>query len=174
MFAQTKTLPKILVFSEIKLYIFSSVFTISAVFLPWLLHQFNLAGPKFLPMHFFVIIAGFLFGWRMGLFVGFLSPLISYNITHMPQVIILPEVILELTVYGFVAGILREKNFNIWITLFATMFLGRLARLLFVLTFGLQTNPLAYFQMSWSGIALQLALIPLIIFLLQKFLFKEN
>ncbi len=171
---QAKSLPQILSFREVKLYIFSSVFTISAVFFPWLLHQFNLAGPKFLPMHFFVIIVGFLFGWRTGLFVGFLSPLMSYSITHMPPIAILPETILELVIYGFIAGILREKRLNIWPSLILAMVLGRLARLLFVLALGLQTNPLAYFQMSWPGIFLQLALIPLIIFFLQKFLFKEN
>ena len=67
MFTQTKALPKILTFSETKYYIFSSVFVGMAVFVPWLTHQFHLAGPKFLPMHFFVMFAGFLFGWRMGI-----------------------------------------------------------------------------------------------------------
>ena len=174
MFTQIKTLPKVLNFSEIKFYIFSSVFTISAVFFPLLLHQFNLAGPKFLPMHFFVIIAGFLFGWRTGLFIGFLSPLMSYSVTHMPPIAILPETILELAVYGFVIGLLREKKLNIWVSLIPAMIFGRLARLLFVLALGLKTNPLEYFKVSWLGIVLQLVLIPLVIFLLQKFLFKEN
>jgi len=174
MFTQIKTLPKVLNFSEIKFYIFSSVFTISAVFFPWLLHQFNLAGPKFLPMHFFVIIAGFLFGWRTGLIVGIFSPLMSYSITHLPPIGILPETMLELAVYGFAIGFLREKKFSIWTALFLTMVLGRLARLLFVFTLGLQTDPSAYFKTSWPGIALQLALIPLIIYLLQKFIFEKR
>ncbi|MFA4998935.1 MAG: ECF transporter S component, partial [Candidatus Paceibacterota bacterium] len=106
---KVKSLPRLFAFSDAKLYVFSAVFTVSAVFFPWLLHQFNLAGPQFLPMHFFILIAGFLFGWRTGLVVGVLSPLMSYGITHMPSITILPEVILELAVYGLVIGILREK-----------------------------------------------------------------
>jgi niacin transporter len=171
---QTKTLPKVLSFSEAKYYIFSLTFVGLAVFTPWLCHQLNLAGAKFLPMHFFVMFAGFLFGWRTGLLVGVLSPLMSYSITHMPPMAILPEVILELGVYGLAIGLLREKKLNIWAALFGAMILGRLVRLLFVLGLGFETNPLWYFQISWPGIALQLASIPIIIYFLQKFLFKEN
>ena len=167
-------LPKVLTFSEAKYYIFSAVFTASAVFFPWLAHQFHIAGPVFVPMHFFVIIAGLLFGWRAGMVVGIVSPLLSYGITHLPPMAILPETMLELAVYGFSAGILREKKLNIFTALFGAMFLGRLARLLMVLGLGLKTNPIKSFQMSWPGILLQLALIPIIIYLLQKFVFNKR
>lgn len=171
---QTKTLPKILNLSQIKYYIFSLTFTGLAVGIPWLLHQFHLAGPMFLPMHFFVMFAGFLFGWRTGLLVGLLSPLISYSITHLPPMAILPGTILELAAYGLAIGLLREKGFNIWTALLGAMVLGRLARLAFIFAVGSQANPWAFIQMSWPGILLQLALIPIIIYLLQKFLFKNN
>ncbi|MFH1841412.1 MAG: ECF transporter S component [Candidatus Nealsonbacteria bacterium] len=174
MFTQAKVLPKILTFSQIKYYVFSAGFVSLAVFMPWFCHQFQLAGPKFLPMHFFVLIAGFLFGWRTGLIVGAISPLMSYGISHMPPIAILPETVLELACYGFLIGILREKGFNVWVALFFAMLFGRLARLLLVLGFGLETNPMNYFQISWPGIVLQLALIPLIIYLLQKFVFSKN
>src|SRR3989338_8904233 len=105
MFAQTKGLPKVLTFSQVKYYIFSAVFVGLAVVTPAIFHQFNLAGPKFLPMHIFVMLAGLLFGWRTGMLVGLLSPLMSYSITHMPPMAILPETVLELTVYGLTAGL---------------------------------------------------------------------
>lgn len=171
---QTKFLPKILTVSEIKYYIFSAVFTALAVFVPWFCHQFNLAGPQFLPMHFFVLVAGFLFGWRTGLLVGILSPLMSYSIAHMPALAILPEVILELGIYGLAIGLLREKNLNIWISLIGAMFLGRLARLFFVLGFGLHTDLIGYFQMSWPGIVLQVILVPFLVLVIAKFLKKED
>ena len=174
MLAQTKTLPRVLSFSEAKYYVFSVAFISAAVFFPWLAHQFQLAGARFLPMHFFIIIAGFLFGWRIGVAVGVLSPLMSYSITQMPSVAILPEVILELAVYGLVTGLLRERNLHIGLALVGAMFLGRLARLFFVLAWGLETDPFFYFQISWPGIVLQLASIPLIIYLLQKFVFEKN
>jgi len=171
---QTKALPKVLTFSEAKYYIFSVVFVGLAVATPTIFHQFNLAGPRFLPMHIFVLLAGILFGWRTGLLVGLLSPLMSYSITHMPPVAILPETVLELGVYGLAIGLLREKNLNIWLSLVSAMVLGRLARLAFVLAFGLHTNFWQYLQISWPGILLQLALIPTAIYLLQRFLFKKS
>lgn len=174
MIYQEKVLPKILTFSEIKYYIFSSVFVSLAIFIPWLGHQFHLVGPKFLLMHLFVLIAGFLFGWRTGFTVGFLSPLISYSVSHLPPISILPEITLELTIYGAVIGILRGKNINIIPALLTSMVLGRLGRVIFVLIFGLKTNPFGYFQMSWPGMLLQLALIPPIIFLLQRHTFNKG
>ncbi len=174
MLTQTKILPKVLTFSEAKYYIFTAVFTASAVFFPWLAHQFHVAGPVFVPMHFFVIIAGLLFGWRAGMVVGAVSPLLSYGITHLPPMVILPEIMLELAVYGFSAGILREKNFNIFTAIFGAMFLGRLARLLMVSGLGFKTNPMKSFEMSWPGVVLQIVLIPIIIYLLQKFVFNKR
>ena len=173
-FTQTRLLPKTLSFSEVKFYIFSLSFVGLAVFVPWLAHQFHIAGPKFLPMHFFVIIAAFLFGWRTGLIVGAFSPLISYGIVHLPSAVILPEVVLELSIYGLAIGLLREKNLNIFIVLFSAMIIGRLARLMFVLGLGVETNPFYYFQISWPGIILQLALIPFIIIFLQKYIFGKS
>jgi LytS/YehU family sensor histidine kinase len=171
---RVKALPKILTFSEAKYYVFSAVFVSSAVFFPWLAHQFQVAGAQFLPMHFFVMFAGFLFGWRTGLLVGLISPLLSYSITQMPAIAILPEVTLELAVYGLAIGLLRERSLNIAGALVGAMILGRLARWAFVFALGLQTNPLNYFKIGLPGIILQLALIPIVVYLLQKFVFKKN
>lgn len=174
MFTQTKALPKALTFSGVKYYIFSAVFVGLSVATPAIFHQFNLAGPKFLPMHIFVLLAGLLFGWRTGLIVGLLSPIMSYSITHMPAMAILPEVTLELAVYGLAIGLLREKSLNVWAALAGAMILGRLIRWIFALGLGLQTDPVKYFQMSWPGIVLQLAFIPIIVYILQRFFFKKE
>ena len=171
---QARAFPKVLTFSGVKYYIFSAVFVGLAVVTPTVFHQFNLAGPKFLPMHIFVILAGILFGWRTGLLVGLLSPLMSYSITQMPPMAILPETVLELAVFGLAVGLLRERGFNIWGALLGAMIFGRLARLAFVLVFGLQTNFWQYLRISWPGIVLQLALIPAVLYLLQRFLFKKS
>ena len=171
---KVKALPQILNFTEIKYYIFTSVFTFTAILVPWLLHRFSLAGPQFVPMHYFILIAGFLFGWRVGLVTAVSSSLMSYSISHMPPLMILPEVTLELAIYGVVIGILREKNLRLWPSLIGAMVAGRLSRLLLVLTLGLKTNPINYFQMSLIGTALQLILIPLIIYGAQKLLFTKE
>lgn len=173
MFTQTKALPKVLDFSSVKFYIFSTAFTISAVFFPWLVHQFHIAGQIFLPMHFFILTAGLLFGWRTGLATGVFSVLMSYFLTQMPQLSLLPQVTLELAVYGLVIGLLREKNVNIFISLFAAMIFGRLARVLSIAIFTPQANVFEFIKIGLPGIILQILLIPIVIYLIQKFLNKD-
>jgi hypothetical protein len=171
---QTKVLPNILVFSQLKYYVFSVVFTSLAVSVPWLSHQFGIAGQIFLPMHFFILAAGFLFGWRTGLLVGIISPIMSYSLTQMPVLALLPQVVIELAVYGLIIGILREKKINLWAALLSAMVLGRLARVLFILLFVSQMNALEFIKMSLPGIILQIILIPVAVYFIQKFLEMKN
>ncbi|MBI2329088.1 MAG: hypothetical protein HYU85_05585 [Chloroflexi bacterium] len=176
--------PLILKYTEIRSYIFTVVFTLLSVAVPWTFHQFHLAGPTFLPMHIFVFAAGLLFGWRAGLIVGFLTPLASYAVSGLPLLRLLPQIIVELSAYGLVAGILRERfNLRVIWSLLAAMIAGRLALLLAIFAISLITGeaylPLGSaaspFSAVWSvikqggpGIALQLALIPGAIWLLGK------
>ena len=69
--------PVILKYTDIRSYVLTLVFVLLDVLVPWVFHQFHLAGPTFLPMHIFVLIAGLVFGWRAGLIVGLLTPLTS-------------------------------------------------------------------------------------------------
>jgi len=171
-------------YNDIRSYVFTTAFVILAVFTPWVFHQFHLAGPTFLPMHIFVLIAGLLFGWRAGLVVGLFTPLMSYFISGMPVLNVLPQIVIELSAYGFIAGILRQKyNLRtIWALLGAIMG-GRMALLLAILVIyfiggesysplGLEANPFASFwsviRQGWPGIAIQLISIPPIIWLVEK------
>jgi len=182
--------PVMLNYAEVRTYIFASAFILLNVAVPWVFHQFHLAGPTFLPMHIFVFVAGLLFGWRMGLIVGFLTPLTSHIVSGMPVLQVLPQVVIELSTYGLAAGILRERfNLRVVWSLFGAMIAGRLALLLGVLAIyliagkvysplGLETNP---FLVLWSvikqggpGIVIQLALIPGVIWLLGKLATKPS
>ncbi|MFC1789572.1 ECF transporter S component [Patescibacteria group bacterium] len=174
MFLQTKTLPRILTFGEVKYYIFSLTFTAMAASVPWVMHQFHMVSQIFLPMHIFVLIAGFLFGWRTGLMVGVLSPLLSYSLTQMPAMVLLPQIVLELAIYGIVVGILREKKTNIWVSLIFAMILGRVARIIFILAFIPKIDPIQFIQISLPGIIFQLALIPFVVYLIRKFLQNKD
>jgi len=182
--AKPRTLPMVLKYTDIRSYVFTFVFVSLAVFTPWVFHQFHLAGPTFLPMHIFVLVAGLLFGWRAGLIVGLSTPLASYAVSGMPVLSVLPQIVVELAAYGLVAGILRER-FNLRVTwsLFGAMLAGRLALLLSVLVIyalagrvfsplGMEANPFfavwAVIQQGWPGIVLQLASIPAIIWLVGR------
>lgn len=182
--------PVILRYTEIRSYVFTGVFTLLAVAVPWGFHQFHLAGATFLPMHIFVLVAGLLFGWRVGLVVGLLTPLASYAVSGMPVLQILPQIVVELGVYGLVAGMLRERfNLRVAWALLGAMVAGRLALCLGALVIylilgqvysplGLEANPLlvvwAVIKQGGPGIVIQLALIPGVIWVTGKLTAKTS
>jgi hypothetical protein len=92
--------PKVLVYTDIRSYAFTAIFVALAVATPWVFHHFYLAGPTFLPMHIFVLLAGLLFGWRAGLIVGLFTPLVSYGVSGMPVLTLLPQIVVELSFYA--------------------------------------------------------------------------
>jgi len=172
-------------YNEIRSYVLTAAFVMLAVFTPWAFHQFHLAGATFLPMHIFVLIAGLLFGWRAGLIVGLLTPLVSHFTSGMPVLNILPQILIELSAYGIIAGILRQKyNLRpIW-SLLGAIVGGRVALLLAMLVIyliagqsysplGQEANPIASFwsviKQGWPGIIIQLISIPVIVWLVGKF-----
>lgn len=187
--------PKVLTFTNIRSYVFTVVFVSLAVATPWVFHQFYLAGPTFLPMHIFVLLAGLLFGWRAGLMVGFFTPLVSYGVSGMPVLTLLPQIVVEISFYGLAAGTLREKlNLRVIWSLIGAMIAGRLALLLTISILylggaiysplslyagrGAEANPLAalwsVISLGWPGIVIQVVSIPLIVKLLERVLEKKQ
>ena len=183
-------LPTVLKYTDIRSYVFTVAFVSLAVLVPWVFHQFHLAGPTFLPMHIFVLMAGLLFGWRAGVIVGLLTPLTSYAVSGMPVLSILPQIAIELSAYGLIAGVLREQyNLRVIWSLLGAMIGGRLALLLTLLAIyliagetysplGLETSPFAAFwsviKQGWPGIAIQLVSIPAMVWLAGKFAAKRG
>ena len=160
---QTQTLK----LSKTKEIIFTTAFVGLAVYVPYLIHYFGgiNIGRTFLPMYFFVLVAGLLLGWRAGLVTGILTPLISYLITGMPMANMLPFIVVELSAYGFLAGLLKER-LNIWISLILAIIIGRLLAGLAVFFFS--DNNALNFMLSavkdgWRGIILQIVFIPIIV-----------
>lgn len=158
--------------SNMKVILFSFLFSSLSLATIWVTHQFGLAGPVFLPMHFFILIAALSFGWRVGLLTGILVPIMSYFQSGMPILPILPRIILEVTAYGFFVGIFREKlKFNMIISLLLAMIIGRI----FSGLGGLFFNGVSFFvhifsiiKVGFLGIILQfLLVIPISKFILK-------
>ena len=168
------TLPHILTFSDFRLYVYVSLFVALDVSVPWLCHIiYPLAGPTFLPLFFFVLLAGILFGWRAGILVGMLTPLMSYVLSGMPLPQALPRIITEAVVYGLAVGLLRGYfRFGMIASLVGAIIAGRLAAFaLMALTLDLShSTNLAWqaIKTGWPGVILQLLLLPLIVVLLEK------
>ena len=166
-------------FRDVRLYIFSAAFISLDVLVPWLTHHFGgvQAGSTFLPMFFFILLAGLLGGWRAGLLVGLFTPLVSFGVSGMPLLTVLPQITIECLFYGLIAGLLRGKfHLKVIWALIGAMIAGRLAQLGFItavfLLYGGEVFPLAYMWpvvlQSLPGIAIQLTLIPVIMRIAEK------
>lgn len=151
---------------------------VSAVALPQLFHLMGAAsglgtalGEAFLPMHLPIILAGLLCGPYAAAVAGAASPLISFLLTGMPGVVMLPFMCVELCVYGLAAGLLRDVKLPTIAKVVIAQIAGRgvraLAILLGVNAFG-STISVSIIWTSIAagvfGIALQWALIPLIVY----------
>lgn len=177
--SSTLILPKIMRFDNVRLYIFSAAFISLDVLAPWVTHHFGgvQAGSTFLPMFFFILLAGLLAGWRAGLVVGLLTPLISFGVSGMPLLAILPQISMECAIYGLVIGLLRERfHLRVIWSLLGAIISGRLARLalasLLFLFYGGEISPFTYIWLvvlqGLPGVAIQLTFIPLIVRIAEK------
>lgn len=80
----------------------------AAYALPAAAHAAHWPVRLLLPMHWPVILAGLVYGWRGGGVVGLLAPVVSFGLSGFPRPGILPAMTIELFVYGAMAGYARE------------------------------------------------------------------
>ncbi len=143
----------------------------------------------FSPMHFPVLLCGILCGPYLGLICGVVTPLMSFLSTggvRPPFPAGLIPMIFELAAYGFIVGLMRwvflKKTsigrFASVLALIIAMIAGRILNA-FVGAFFMMGDASSYFAAfctkilgnftsTWAGIILQLVLIPLILFALQR------
>ncbi len=175
--------------TDVRTFLTIVAFVVLSVLTPWAFHQFQLAGATFLPMHFFIFVAALAGGWQAGLIVGLMTPLASFAVSGMPPATILPQVAVEVTAYGLIAGLLRQKyNFNVVLSLLGAIVGGRIALLVAVFAvqaitgnvyspLGLSATPLAAvgntIAQAWPGILIQLAVIPVAFWIAER-LFTGN
>ena len=78
------------------------------VVLPLVFHAVPNGGILFSPMHLPVLLAGIITSWPFGLLVGIAGPLLSFLFTGMPGAPMLPQMMVELGCYGFMAGLMMR------------------------------------------------------------------
>lgn len=132
------------------------------------------AGVTFLPMHLMVLIAALTFGCLSASIVAGSSVVFSYLLTGMPALVRMPYMLIELVIYGILLGLFNKK-FNSYISLVATMVVGRVlyAGVLFVAVnvLGFNGYGISVMQSVISGIPgliIQLAIVPLVAMLIKK------
>ena len=128
--------------------VFQLVLIGAAVALPAVAHLTGAPVRVLLPMHWPVILAGLVYGWRGGALTGLLAPAASYLVSGMPYPPMLPAMTVELFAYGFAAGLLVENlRINSFLAVATALVVGRLVFAITVLAgFGVNGNFAAYFQ----------------------------
>ena len=118
--------------------------------------------------------------WQFGLLCGLAGPALSSALCGMPPVSILPSMMIELAVYGLIAGIMmrcvrtRHVYADLYISLIVAIVAGRVVNgLVNALIFARGSYSMATWVAgsvvkSWPGTVIQLVFIPSIVFALMK------
>ena len=160
--------------TSVKKLVFTAVCAALCLVLPMAFHAIPNAGQVILPMHIPVLLCGLLCGWPFGAACGLIGPFLSSVITAMPPAAMLPSMMVECAVYGFISGLLMKyvrtgkSGADLYISLISAMAAGRIAAgfaKAWIFTPGV--SPFAWVTTSLvtgiPGIALQLVLMPLVV-----------
>ena len=161
-----------------------------AVILPQIVHLFAGAqgGVRWLPMYLPVLLGGCLLGWRWGLGVGLLSPLVSFAVTSlagnaMPAAARLPYMMAELTAFAAVSGLFSEKIArNGWMAFPAVLLAQVSGRLFFLaLAAAFQGGSSLSAAVVWSqiqagllGLVLQAVVVPFLVMGLRALMNRDR
>lgn len=158
----------------------SAVLLTLGLILPFFTGQIQEIGNKLLPMHIPILICGFVCGWKYGLLVGFITPLLRCMLFSMPAPLNAVCMAFELATYGGISGLVCQKinvsKLKIYISLLTAMISGRIVwGCASVLIYGITKSAFTW-QMfvggallnAIPGLILQLVLIPIIIFAFEK------
>lgn len=166
---------------NLKSMVLAALFLALGLLMPFLTMQIREIGNMLLPMHVPVLICGFVCGWKYGLLVGFITPLLRSVIFGMP--LLFPNatsMAFELATYGAIVGILyyalHNYKLRIYISLVIAMLTGRIVWGVVMTIISGMNKSIFSWQMfiggallnAIPGIILQLVLIPILVFALEK------
>ena len=156
---------------------------VAAVVLPQLFHvigavsgQGTMLGVAFLPMHLPIIFVGLI------AIAAAAAPLVSFLLSGMPMLAMLPLMMVELCAYGLVAGLLRGIKLPSLAKVVIAQLAGRVvltaATAIAVFAFGSSKAIAATWTSDLAaglpGLALQWALIPLAAYWTESLIAKRN
>ena len=165
---------------QMKYMVWAAFFLALALVMPFLTGQIPEIGGMLLPMHIPVLICGFICGWKYGLLVGFIAPLLRSFLFTMPPFLTALAMAFELATYGAVTGILYRKlnasKLRTYLSLLIAMISGRLVwGVVSMFIYGINGNTFTWqifiggaLLNAIPGIILQFILIPVLMFALEK------
>ena len=150
------------------------------IILPFVTGQIPQIGSMLLPMHIPVLLCGFICGWKYGLVVGAIVPLLRSMMFGMPPMMTAIAMAFELAAYGCVTGFLYKnlpgKKVKLYISLISAMILGRIVWGMVSLVIYGVTNAVFTWQIfiggallnAIPGIILQLIVVPILVMAIEK------
>lgn len=150
------------------------------IVLPFVTGQIPQIGSMLLPMHIPVLLCGFICGWKYGLVVGAVVPLLRSMMFGMPPMMTAIAMAFELAAYGCVTGFLYKnlpgKKVKLYISLISAMILGRIVWGMVSLVIYGVTNAVFTWQIfiggallnAIPGIILQLIVVPILVMAIEK------
>ena len=163
--------------SPMRQLVLAALFLALAFVLPLLTGQVPKVGNMLCPMHFPVLLCGFVLGGPWGLAVGFAAPLLRSVLFGMPPMFpVAISMAFELAAYGLVSGLLCRRAKHHLPALYAVLLTAMVSgRIVWGIVAGLTGGsfPFSAFLSgalftAVPGIVAQLVLIPLLLTALQK------
>lgn len=96
-------------YREAKTYLVAALFVLGNIALPQLFHLVPKGGMIWLPIYFFTLVGAYKYGWRVGLLTAIASPLVNSALFSMPQLAIIPAILIKSVLLAIAAGYAANK-----------------------------------------------------------------
>jgi hypothetical protein len=147
-------------YTNLNLYIFGIMFALGNVLLPLIFHMFSLGGNIFLPIYFFTLVGAYKYGWKTGVVICTLTPLLNYYFTGMPSLLMIPVVLVKGMVLVLAAYVISQKTnnlsvLNLAMIVFCYQIIGGFFEAFWLMD---PRGALTAIAIAWPGILLQIFL----------------
>lgn len=95
---------------NIRTYLFGVLFVAGNIVLPQLCHLIPEGGKIWLPIYFFTLIAGYKFGFKVGLLTAVFSPVCNYLWFGMPPLAVLPVLLVKSSLLAVAAAWVAQRT----------------------------------------------------------------
>lgn len=166
--------------NSLKKMVLAAFFIALGLIIPFITGQIPEIGSMLLPMHIPVLVCGFVCGWKYGLTVGAIVPILRSFTFGMPPIMTAIAMAFELATYGAVTGFLYcrfpKGKIEIYINLIIAMVLGRMIwGIVSIVIYGIGGDAFSW-QMfvggallnAIPGIILQIVLVPILVMALER------
>lgn len=153
----------------------AAMFIALCVIVPFVFHLAGL-GVMFLPMFLPILLAGFVIRFPLAMLVGLLGPIVSALLTGMPPMFLtaVSMMVEGMVAAGVASWLFQSKKMPLWLALPVAILAERITRVAMIFLilplFGLPGREwsIAEITLTLPGVALQLFLIPLVLFMLWR------